>query len=81
MLQANRSESHKIKETEKDFYHVLIIRKEYDPDSNDMITNKSISIFDRKGFKQFKDFRPAGISGIEILHDPNFKQKQVSKQK
>lgn len=79
MLKANRSKDHQIKETEKDFYHVLIIRKEHDPVKNDMIINKSISIFDGKGYDQFKKNVPAGITEVELLHDPKLQRENELK--
>jgi len=73
MLLANKSKSHKIKEAEKDYYHVLISREIHDSENKRYVTQKSIQIFDEKGFKQFKNFKPADITGVEILHDPKFK--------
>jgi hypothetical protein len=76
LIPANKSKSHKIKESERGFYHVLIIRKTHNPDAQKYDIDKMIQVFDKKGFDQFKKFKPADISEVEILHDPTIKAKK-----
>jgi hypothetical protein len=54
----------------------LIIRKTHNPDAQKYDIDKMIQIFDKKGFDQFKKFKPADISEVEILHDPTIKAKK-----
>ena len=79
MLQANRSKSHEIKESEKGYYHVLIIRKTHNPEKQTYDIDKMVQIFDKKGFDQFKKFKPADISEVEVLHDPTLKPTMKKK--
>jgi len=81
LLPANRSKTHKIKETEKDYYHVEIIRKTHNAERQKYDINRSVQIFDKKGFKQFKDFKPADISEVEILHDPTLPEEKGKSKK
>lgn len=76
---ANKNEKFQIKENEKSDYHLLITKKVFNHEKNDMDITKTIHIFDPKGFDQFKKFKPAGIGEVEILHDPIYQEKLEKK--
>lgn len=70
---ANKNKNYQIKETEQDDYHLLLTRKEIDFTTLEVKKIETVQVFDPKGFKQFKEFKPEDIKGVEILHDPTYK--------
>jgi hypothetical protein len=77
MLKANKDPNHEIKEGEEKYYHLRIVKKTIDHANKKINEDVSFPIFDKRGFEQFKKFKPADVDEVEILHDPNFKPRKA----
>ncbi len=79
LIPSNKSQDHKIKEENQGFYHVEITRKTLNVEKERYDIVKTVSIFDKKGYEQFKNFMPAGISEAKVIHAPV--RKRIVKKK
>ena len=75
MLKANKNQKYEIKECDVGAYHVLVTRKTFNFALKTVDVKESVSIFDKRGYEQFKKFKPADIDEAELIHDPVYAEK------